>query len=156
MEIIFHSKVYRKGRSKEMEKKTFAICFSAELIFSSDGCKMKITNKMIIKWYSRSHSDLGEQIEITLTSKWNCDFHSQRIRLSGWSQLRNVWEICTVPGEICYHIGPEDNFCSTKISKDSVLAKWLDFGCHFWICKSWNPVLRAFRNRYRNLKFLYI
>ena len=22
------------------------------------------------------------------------------------------------------HIGPEDNFCSTKVSKDSVLAKW--------------------------------
>ena len=28
------------------------------------------------------------------------------------------------------HMGPEDNFCSTKISKDSLLAKWLEFGCH--------------------------
>ena len=29
------------------------------------------------------------------------------------------------------HMGPKDNFCSTKMSKDSVLAKWLDFNRHF-------------------------
>ena len=134
-------KYVRREGVKKWKKKTFAICFSAELIFSSDGCTMKITNKMIIKWYSRSHSDLGEQIEITLTSKWNCDFHSRRIRLSGWSQLRNVWEICTVPVEICYHMGPEDNFCSTKISKDSVLAKLSDLMLWFRICKFKNAAL---------------
>ena len=112
-----------------MEKKTCAICFSAELFFLSVGCTMKITNKMIIKWYSRSHSDLGEQIEITLTSKWNCDFHSRRIRLSGWSQLRNVWEICTVPREICYHMGPEDNFCTKEadFQRERWAREWTTF-----------------------------
>ena len=31
-----------------------------------------------------------------------------------------------------FHMGPEDNFCSTKMSKNSVLAKWLNLGRHFW------------------------
>ena len=33
------------------------------------------------------------------------------------------------------HMGPEDNFCSTKISKDSVLAKLPDLIRGFRICK---------------------
>ena len=47
------------------------------------------------------------------------------------------------------HMGPEDNFCSTKISKDSVLAKLSDLKCenseyvNFKIrplgLKSWGP-----------------
>ena len=37
------------------------------------------------------------------------------------------------------HMGPEDNFCSTKISKDSVLAKLSDFMWGIWICEYQNP-----------------
>ena len=32
-----------------------------------------------------------------------------------------MWIFCVI-----LHMGPEDNFCSTKISKDSVLAKVSD------------------------------
>ena len=37
--------------------------------------------------------------------------------------------------DIDSHIGPEDNLCPAKISKDSVLAKLSDLMSGFQICK---------------------
>ena len=49
------------------------------------------------------------------------------------------------------HMGPEDIFCSTKIRKDSVLAKSSDRGLMCLKVISWNLVLTNFSSKWSGL-----
>ena len=96
-----------------------------------------------------------ESHTIYFTFSWNflMWFFSMNVVLIFFSRKANNWTPCSTDESVCWndfldalaslnfkqqeetHMGPKDNFWSTKMSKDSVLAKWLDLGRHFWICK---------------------